>query len=158
MRSVPSIGVIGKSALEIGQFPRRNFWMISGGPFLSRPLRFTADKSKVFAVFERGHPLKSRTSSLPSTTVRQRDLSIQQESSLFNNKRVVEQTAAVCLAVPAQTAVSILHFVDRLLSFGERQNLEAQQRYFSYRAILVAIVSQNCSCLLWGITQLAHDM
>ena len=36
--SVPSIGVIGKSALEIGQFLRRNFWMISGGPFLSRPL------------------------------------------------------------------------------------------------------------------------
>ena len=36
--SVPSIGVIGKSALEIGQFLRRNFWMISGGPFLSQPL------------------------------------------------------------------------------------------------------------------------
>ena len=36
--SVPSIGVIGKSALENGQFPRRNFWMISWGPFLSRPL------------------------------------------------------------------------------------------------------------------------
>ena len=35
MVSVPSIGVIGKSALEIG--------MISGGPFLSRPLWFTAD-------------------------------------------------------------------------------------------------------------------
>ena len=41
--SVPSIGVIGKSALEIGQFLRRNFWMISGGPFLSRLLCFTAD-------------------------------------------------------------------------------------------------------------------
>ena len=33
MVSVPSIGVIGKSALEIGQFLKRNFWMISGGPF-----------------------------------------------------------------------------------------------------------------------------
>ena len=41
--SALSIGVIGKSALEIGQFLRRNFWMISGGPFLSRPLWFTAD-------------------------------------------------------------------------------------------------------------------
>ena len=41
--SVPSIGVIEKSALEIGQFLRRNFWMISGGPFLSRPLCFTAE-------------------------------------------------------------------------------------------------------------------
>ena len=30
--SVLSIGVIRKSALEIGYFPRRNFWMISGGP------------------------------------------------------------------------------------------------------------------------------
>ena len=37
MVSVPSIGVIGKSALEIGQFLRRNFWMISGGHFLSWP-------------------------------------------------------------------------------------------------------------------------
>ena len=34
----PSIGVIGKSALKIGQFPRQNFWMISRSPFLSRPL------------------------------------------------------------------------------------------------------------------------
>ena len=34
--SVPSIGVIGKSALEIGQFLRRIVWMISGGP-LSLP-------------------------------------------------------------------------------------------------------------------------
>ena len=42
--SVPSIGVIGKSALEIGQFLRRNFWMISGGPFLSRPLWFTVEE------------------------------------------------------------------------------------------------------------------
>ena len=33
--SVLSIGVIGKSALEIGHFLRRNFWMISGGPSLS---------------------------------------------------------------------------------------------------------------------------
>ena len=41
--SVLSRGVIGKSALEIGQFLRRNFWMISGGPLLSRPLCFTAD-------------------------------------------------------------------------------------------------------------------
>ena len=32
--------VIGKSALEIGQFLRRNFWIISGGPFLSPPLLF----------------------------------------------------------------------------------------------------------------------
>ena len=39
-----SVGVIGKSALEIGQFLRRNFWMISGGPFLSRPLCFTAEQ------------------------------------------------------------------------------------------------------------------
>ena len=30
--SVLSIGVIGKSALEIGHFLRPNFWMISGGP------------------------------------------------------------------------------------------------------------------------------
>ena len=42
--SVRSIGVIGKSALEIGQFLTRNFWMIFGGPFLSRPLCFTAEK------------------------------------------------------------------------------------------------------------------
>ena len=42
--SVLSIGVIGKSALEIGHFLRRNFWVISGGPFLSRPLCFTAEK------------------------------------------------------------------------------------------------------------------
>ena len=41
--SLHSIGVAGKSALEIGQFLRRNFWMIFGGPFLSRPLCFTAD-------------------------------------------------------------------------------------------------------------------
>ena len=45
--SVPSIGVIGTSALEIDQFLRRNVWMISGGPFLSRPLCFTADINKV---------------------------------------------------------------------------------------------------------------
>ena len=31
---------IGDSALEIGQVPSRNFWMISGGPFLSRLLCF----------------------------------------------------------------------------------------------------------------------
>ena len=43
--SALSTGVIGKSALEIGHFLRRNFWMISGGPILSRPLWFTADKS-----------------------------------------------------------------------------------------------------------------
>ena len=30
------------STPEIGQFLTRNFWMISGGPFLSRPLCFTA--------------------------------------------------------------------------------------------------------------------
>ena len=36
VKSVLSMGVIGKSALEIGHFLRRNFWMISGGPFLSR--------------------------------------------------------------------------------------------------------------------------
>ena len=36
--SVLSIGVTGKSALEIGHCLRRNFWMISGGPFLSRLL------------------------------------------------------------------------------------------------------------------------
>ena len=41
--SVLSIGVIGKSALEIGHVLRRNIWMISGGPFLSRPLCFIAD-------------------------------------------------------------------------------------------------------------------
>ena len=38
-----SLGVIGKSALEIGHFLGRNFGMISGGPFLSRPLCFTAE-------------------------------------------------------------------------------------------------------------------
>ena len=39
------------------------------------------------------------------------------------------------------------------------QSLEAQKRYFSYRAMLVAIVSQNSeSCLfLWGIAQLSRD-
>ena len=37
--------------------------------------------------------------------------------------------------------------------------LEAQQQYFSYRAILVAIVSQTLSCLfLWGIAQLSRDV
>ena len=46
-RSVPSIGVIWKSALDIGQFLRRNFWMISGGPFLSRPFCFTAEERGV---------------------------------------------------------------------------------------------------------------
>ena len=36
--------------------------------------------------------------------------------------------------------------------------LEAQQRYFSYRAIVVAIVSQNFLFLfLWGIAQLSRD-
>ena len=36
--------------------------------------------------------------------------------------------------------------------------LEAQQRYFSYRAILVAIVSQKYFVLvLWGIAQLSRD-
>ena len=29
---------------RIGQFLRRNIWMISGGPFLSRPLCFTAER------------------------------------------------------------------------------------------------------------------
>ena len=43
--------VIGKSGLEIGQFLRRNFWMISGGPFLSRPLCFTAEQ----IVFQRAN-------------------------------------------------------------------------------------------------------
>ena len=43
--SVLSIGVIGKSALEIGHFLRRNFWMIFRGPFLSWPLCFTADNT-----------------------------------------------------------------------------------------------------------------
>ena len=43
MVSVPSIGVVGKSALKIGQFLRRNLWMISGGPIsLPAPL-FIAD-------------------------------------------------------------------------------------------------------------------
>ena len=41
--SALSIGVIGTSALEIGHFLRQTFWMISGGPFLSRPLWFTAE-------------------------------------------------------------------------------------------------------------------
>ena len=49
MVSVPSLGVIGKSALEIGQFLRQNFWVISGGRFLSRPLCFTADSNMVAA-------------------------------------------------------------------------------------------------------------
>ena len=30
-------------ALEMGHFLRRNFWMISGGPFLSRPLCFAGE-------------------------------------------------------------------------------------------------------------------
>ena len=39
--SALSIGVIGKSALEIGHFLRRNFWMISGGPIpLPTPLLY----------------------------------------------------------------------------------------------------------------------
>ena len=38
-------------------------------------------------------------------------------------------------------------------------HLEAQQRYFSYRAILVAIVSQNLFVLVFmGIAQLSRDM
>ena len=37
--------LLGKSALEIGQFLRRNFWMISPGPSLSQPLCFTAEQS-----------------------------------------------------------------------------------------------------------------
>ena len=41
--SVLFIGAIGKSALKIGHLLRRNFWMTSWGPFLSRPLCFTAD-------------------------------------------------------------------------------------------------------------------
>ena len=44
----PAIGVIGKSALEIGHFLRRNFWMISGGPPLSRPLCFTAEWNQTY--------------------------------------------------------------------------------------------------------------
>ena len=37
--------------------------------------------------------------------------------------------------------------------------LEAQQRYFSYRAILAAIVSQNsCVLVFMGIAQLSRDM
>ena len=37
--------------------------------------------------------------------------------------------------------------------------LEAQQRYFSYRAILVAILSQNSFVfVLWGIAQISRDM
>ena len=42
--SVLSIGVCkGNLHFEIGHFLRRNSWMISGVPFLSRPLCFTAD-------------------------------------------------------------------------------------------------------------------
>ena len=44
MGNVDDIGVIGKSAVEIGQFLTRNIWMISGDPFLSRSLCFTAEK------------------------------------------------------------------------------------------------------------------
>ena len=42
--------------------------------------------------------------------------------------------------------------------------LEAQQRYFSYRAVLLAIVSPTsfcacvCVCFKWGIAQLSRDM
>ena len=38
-------------------------------------------------------------------------------------------------------------------------HLEAQQRYFSYRAMLLAIVSQTHfrACFLWGIAQLSRD-
>ena len=59
--------VIGKSALEIGHFLRRNFW----GPFLSRPFCFTADQkqgrqavnetSKTFVIF---WPLLGRSDSV----------------------------------------------------------------------------------------------
>ena len=42
----PSKGVIGKSALEIGQFPRRNFCMISWGP-LREPLRGKSASERV---------------------------------------------------------------------------------------------------------------
>ena len=52
MVSAPSTGVIGKSALEIGHFLRRSFWMISGSPFLSRPLCCTAENNHL-ALFDR---------------------------------------------------------------------------------------------------------
>ena len=57
--SVPSIGVIGKSALEIGQLLRRTFWMISWGPFLSRPLCFTTDLSEATPAEPRGEKKKN---------------------------------------------------------------------------------------------------
>ena len=44
MVSVPSVGVIGKSALEVGQFLRRNFWMISGGPSSPGPFGLLLNK------------------------------------------------------------------------------------------------------------------
>ena len=47
---------------------------------------------------------------------------------------------------------------DDRLGEGETTSLEAQQQYFSYHAILVAIVSQNFFVLvLWGIAQLSRD-
>ena len=51
--SVLPIGVIGKSALEIGHFLRRNFWMISGFPFHSRPLCFTADRFAIAPIWHK---------------------------------------------------------------------------------------------------------
>ena len=51
--SVLSIGATGKFALDIGHFLRRNFWMISGGPFLSQPLCFAAEISSEKSSFGR---------------------------------------------------------------------------------------------------------
>ena len=47
---------------------------------------------------------------------------------------------------------------DRTRCLMNSISLEAQQRYFSYREIRVAIVSQTLLCLfLWGIAQLSRD-
>ena len=69
--SVLSIGVIGKSAPEIGQLSetKRNFWMISWGPFLSRPLCSTADRSPNSKNSKRGRRTGVRQSSVPLSTI-----------------------------------------------------------------------------------------
>ena len=61
------LGVIGSSALEIGQFLRQNFWMISGGPFLSRPLCFTAAFQSFLWSFQGGGFGRRRKSLWPVT-------------------------------------------------------------------------------------------
>ena len=91
--SVLSIGVIGKSALEIGHFLRRNFWMISGGPFLSWPLCFTADVCQVRALPEKQHVFQ-RHKRMPETLVTTTSQKILQYTSTF-----YYNTPRTCIAV-----------------------------------------------------------